>query len=97
MFCPLSHGFNSDCPDVVDMLTYNTSLLEIKKLSMVTEAFMRYWSGLYPEVTKEVIEKGVNLMLQTAIRLLGKKAKAIGVVLAIEDKKTSNPDDDEAE
>jgi hypothetical protein len=36
-------------------------------------------------------------MLQTAIRLLGKKAKAIGVVLAIEDKKTSNPDDDEAE
>jgi hypothetical protein len=33
------------------------------------------WAGLYPEVTKEVIEEGVDLMLQMAIKLLGKKAK----------------------
>jgi hypothetical protein len=44
---------------------------------------------------KEAIEEGVDLMLQTAIKLLDrKKAKTIGSVLAIEAKKAPNSDDD---
>jgi hypothetical protein len=50
--------------------------------------YMRYWAGLYPVVTKEVIEERVDLMLQTTIKLLGKKAKTARLTLAIEDKKT---------
>jgi hypothetical protein len=26
---------------------------------------MRYWVGLYPEVTKKMIEAGVNMMMKT--------------------------------
>jgi hypothetical protein len=36
-------------------------------------AFMRYWACLYPEVTKEVIEEGVDLILHTTIMLLGEE------------------------
>jgi hypothetical protein len=55
---------------------------------------MRYWAGLYPKVTKEIIEEGVDLMLQTAIKLLGrKKARTSWTILAIEDKKASNHED----
>jgi hypothetical protein len=58
-------------------------------------AYIRYWAGLFPEVMKEAIEEGVDLMLQTAIKLLDrKKAKTIGSVLAIEAKKAPNSDDD---
>lgn len=40
----------------------------------------------------------MDLMLQTAIKLLGrKKAKTPGTVLAIEDKKSLNPDEDDLE
>jgi hypothetical protein len=46
-------------------------------------------------VSKEVIKEGVDLMLHTAIKLLGrKKALTAGTVLAIEDKKRApNPGD----
>jgi hypothetical protein len=58
-------------------------------------AFMRYWAGLYPGITKELIEEGVDVMLQTAIKLLGrKKARTSGVVLMIEDKNPQNTDDE---
>jgi hypothetical protein len=55
---------------------------------------MRYWTGLYPENTREVIEEGVELMLHTAVRLLGKRAKRPGPVLAIEDKVSTSDEDD---
>jgi hypothetical protein len=36
-------------------------------------AFMCYWSGIHPEGTQKVISDGVDLMLQTAIKLLEKQ------------------------
>jgi hypothetical protein len=60
-----------------------------------TYAFMRYWASLYPEAMKEVIEKGVDLMLQTAIKLLGMKARVARHALIIKDKKDSDIDGDE--
>jgi hypothetical protein len=44
---------------------------------------------------KEVIEKGVDLMLQTTIKLLGMKARVARPVLIIKDKKDSDIDGDE--
>jgi hypothetical protein len=35
-----------------------------------TCVFMRYWIGLYPKVTKEVINEGVDLMLESVSRPL---------------------------
>jgi hypothetical protein len=32
--------------------------------------FMRYWSGLYPDDTQEMIKEGVQTMLKTAIKIL---------------------------
>jgi hypothetical protein len=58
-------------------------------------AFMRYWASLYLAVMKEAIGEGVDLMLQTAIRLLGRKAKVPKTTLAIKDKKTTSHDDDD--
>jgi hypothetical protein len=36
---------------------------------------MRYWTGLYTENTQQVINEGVDLMLRTTIKLLGKQNK----------------------
>jgi hypothetical protein len=59
-------------------------------------AFMRYWASLYPGITKEVIEEGVDVMLWTAIKLLGrKKGKTLGMVLMIEDKNPQNTEDED--
>jgi hypothetical protein len=33
-------------------------------------AFMCYWAGLYPEITKKMIEAGVNMMMKTAFQLV---------------------------
>jgi hypothetical protein len=57
--------------------------------------FMSYWAGLYPEVTKEVFEVEVDLVLHTVIELLGRKKKemASGTILAIEDKRAPNHED----
>jgi hypothetical protein len=38
-------------------------------------SFMRYWTGLYTENTQQVINEGVDLMLRTTIKLLGKQNK----------------------
>jgi hypothetical protein len=59
---------------------------------------MRYWASLYPGITKEVIEEGVDVMLWTAIKLLGrKKGKTSGMVLMIEDKNPQNTEDEDPE
>jgi hypothetical protein len=33
-------------------------------------AFMRYWVGLYPEITKKMIEGGVNMMMKTTFQMI---------------------------
>jgi hypothetical protein len=35
---------------------------------------MKYWVGLYPEITKKMIEAGVNLMMKTAMQMIKKEA-----------------------
>jgi hypothetical protein len=42
-------------------------------------AYMCYWAGLFPEVTKEAIEEGVDLMLQTTIKLPGRRRRRLGL------------------
>jgi hypothetical protein len=59
-----------------------------------TCAFMHYWAGLYSEDTWKVIKEGVELMLQTTVKLLGKMARWAGHVLAIEDKRAPTDDED---
>jgi hypothetical protein len=34
-------------------------------------AFMKYWAGLYPEDTQQLISSGVAVMMKTAMHLLG--------------------------
>jgi hypothetical protein len=38
-------------------------------------SFMRYWAGLHLVDTQKAIDEGIELMLKTAFRLLGKQAK----------------------
>jgi hypothetical protein len=38
-------------------------------------SLMRYRVGLYPEHSQQVISKGVELMIRTAIKLLGEQSK----------------------
>jgi hypothetical protein len=38
-------------------------------------SLMRYWAGLYPEHSQQVISEGVELMIRTTIKLLGKQSK----------------------
>jgi hypothetical protein len=42
-----------------------------------TCSFMRYWSGLHSVDTQKAIDEGVDLMLKTAFKLLGKQAKTV--------------------
>jgi hypothetical protein len=35
-------------------------------------AFMKYWAGLYPEEAQRLINNGVEVMMRTALKLLGK-------------------------
>jgi hypothetical protein len=37
-------------------------------------ALMCYWAGLYSESPQKMIKDGVNLMMKTAIRLIGSQA-----------------------
>jgi hypothetical protein len=37
-------------------------------------AIMCYWAGLYSESSQKMIKDGVNLMMKTAIRLIGSQA-----------------------
>jgi hypothetical protein len=69
---------------------------KVLKILYTTCAFMRYWASLYPEPTQKVIEEGMELMLQTAIKLLSKKARRLDQSLMIEDKKASTNDEDVA-
>jgi hypothetical protein len=36
-------------------------------------AFMRYWVGLYPEKARKLINVGVDVMMHTTLKLLGKQ------------------------
>jgi hypothetical protein len=38
-------------------------------------ALMCYWTCLYPEATQQAINEGVDLMIHTVIKLLGKQNK----------------------
>jgi hypothetical protein len=42
-------------------------------------ALMHYWAGLYPEETQRLIKEGVDLMMKTAIKLIGSKERPHGV------------------
>jgi hypothetical protein len=35
---------------------------------------MKYWVGLYPEITKKMIEAGVNMMMKMAIQMVKREA-----------------------
>jgi hypothetical protein len=42
-------------------------------------ALMKFWAGLYPELDKEALEEGVNVMLKVAMDILAaKKIKLSG-------------------
>jgi hypothetical protein len=42
-------------------------------------ALMNFWTGLYPELDREALEEGVNMMLKVAIDILAtKKIKMSG-------------------
>jgi hypothetical protein len=40
-----------------------------------TCSFMHYWTGLYPEGMQQTISEGIDLMLRTAVKMLGKQVK----------------------
>jgi hypothetical protein len=52
---------------------------------------MSYWSGLYPEDTQKLIKDGVDLMMKTAIKLLGRKDDSS--TLALKNKDSDMPSD----
>jgi hypothetical protein len=41
----------------------------------------QYWAGLYPEDTQKMIAAGVELMMKTALHLLGKKGRPRSVLM----------------
>jgi hypothetical protein len=54
---------------------------------------MRYWSGLYQEGTQKAISDGVDLMLRTVIKLLGKQGEGKKTQLMIDASESNdNPD-----
>jgi hypothetical protein len=44
-------------------------------------AFMRHWAGLYPEMTKRMIEAGVNMMVKTVFQMLKETRQATPVMI----------------
>jgi hypothetical protein len=61
--------------------------------------FMNYWAGLYPDDAQEIIKKGVQSMIQAAIKLLGKPRETQGSRLLLtsgeeeDDQAQVDPDD----
>jgi hypothetical protein len=41
--------------------------------------FIQYWAGLYPEEAHRLIRDGVDLMMKTAIKLIGNKRTRQGL------------------
>jgi hypothetical protein len=60
-----------------------------------TCTFMYYWPGLYPEDTQKLINDGVDLMMKTSIKLLGRKDGSSA--LALKDKDSDMPSDAEGD
>jgi hypothetical protein len=48
-------------------------------------AFMKYWADLYPEITKKMIETGVNLMMKTVMQMIKKETHQTTPTLMIRD------------
>jgi hypothetical protein len=44
-------------------------------------AFMQYWTGLYKEDTKKMINAGVDLMMKTMLKFLGKETALAKIVI----------------
>jgi hypothetical protein len=44
---------------------------------------MIYWTGLYPEATRKVIEAGVNMLQKTASQMIKKDPLKVAPVLMI--------------
>jgi hypothetical protein len=61
--------------------------------------FMKFWAGLYPDDAQEIIKKGVQSMIQAAIKLLGKPRESQGPKLLLtsgadgDDREQEDPDD----
>jgi hypothetical protein len=58
-------------------------------------SFIGYWTGLYPENTQKAIRVGVNLMMRTALKLLGRQGGAAASTLLIKDKTEDGEDGQE--
>jgi hypothetical protein len=56
-------------------------------------ALLQYWACLYPEDTQKMIAIGVELMMKTALRLLGKNGGG-AQVLALKDAEDDKDDED---
>jgi hypothetical protein len=57
-------------------------------------AFMHYWAGLYPEKAQKVISAGVDVMMQMALKLLGKQ-EAVQKRPALKGPKSEDEDEPE--
>jgi hypothetical protein len=55
-----------------------------------------YWAGLYQEEIQKMINAGVDLMMKTAMRLLGKQGRGPGT-LALEDVVADDEEDEQPE
>jgi hypothetical protein len=53
---------------------------------------MCYWAGLYQKEDKELLEAGVNTMLQIATKLLCKKMKPATILMLKDDSDNSQKD-----
>jgi hypothetical protein len=81
--------------------TCNRSCFEKKYIKKAIEimyivcSFIGYWTGLYPENTQKAIRVGVNLMMRTALKLLGRQGGAAASTLLIKDKTEDGEDGQE--
>jgi hypothetical protein len=58
--------------------------------------FMSYWSGLYPEEKQKLIKDGVDLMMKTTVKLLGRKKDGNSTMALMDKAADAPPDTDEA-
>jgi hypothetical protein len=58
------------------------------------KAFIRYWAGLYREETQHMIKDGVEVMMKTALKLIGKQEDRKHVP-ALEGRNDTKPTEDE--
>jgi hypothetical protein len=87
-------------------LARNNLCFEKKRINNPSEiiysacTFMDYWSGLYPDDTQVLNKKGVQVMIQAVVKILGKSRERQGQKLLLlteteEDKEESEDGDQE--